>query len=192
MTLVSTPQSSLLNAGQYLLLMIVQVRLQVVVLTQSAHEEDAARGRIRLSKQAPMLQYLEAEGWRCSIQRDDVNWPAQRAFQQRADFQGLGEHHLIRQPFPKQHSDIHITQCMRRSSGDGTEQVNSSQVTPARQDVPNDFGYVGVFIHKITRLTLNRTEKITRTTPSSSAARRSAKSRHSDSTPPRPACQSAT
>lgn len=135
MALVSTPQSLLSNSGQQLRPMILQVRLHIVVATQYAHYEDATLGRIRLGKQAPVLQHLKAESWRGAVQSNDINWPLQSGHQQRADLQCARENRFVWQPFPKQDRHIHIAQGVRGSFGNGAEQVHRRQVIPTRQSI---------------------------------------------------------
>lgn len=121
MTVVSTSQSLLPDAGQQSGLMVLQVWLHVVVAPQGAHDEEAATRRIRFSEKLPVLQHLKADGRRRSVQSNHVNLPPQRSLQKHADLDGPCKHRLVSQPLAEQHGDIDIARGMRGTFGHGAE-----------------------------------------------------------------------
>ena len=98
------------------------------------HDKKTALRAILFQKQASMLEYLEAQGWRGPVQGNQIHRLVERVLQERADLQRAREQHFRRQPGVEEHRHIHVAQAMGLLPCCGTEQVRSHQIRPAPQD----------------------------------------------------------
>ena len=108
--------------------MIVEVWLGIVVPAQGVHNEETALCTILLQDQAPLFEYLEAQGWRGSVQGDHIHRPVQRFVQNGANLHRAGEHVCRGQLSREKHGHIHVAQGMGLLPGCGAEQVDGHQI----------------------------------------------------------------
>ena len=57
--------------------MIIEIWFGIIVSAQGVHDKDTTLRTILLQEQSPMLEHLEAQGWRGSIQGNHVHRQAQ-------------------------------------------------------------------------------------------------------------------
>ncbi len=75
-----------------------------------------------------MLEHLEAQSRRSSVQGNHVNRPTQRLIQNNADLQRTGEYVFRRQLGREKHGHIHVAQCMGLVPSHRAEQIDGHHI----------------------------------------------------------------
>ena len=139
--------------------MIVEVWLGIVIPAQGVHNKDTTLCTVLFQEQAPILEHLEAQGRRSSVQCNHVNRSTQRLVQNDADLQRTGEHVCHRQLGCEKHGHIHVAEFMGLVPGRGAEQVNGNYIWTAVQDCADFLRKVGSVIHLVNHCILSVTSR---------------------------------